>query len=60
MQGALSADEQLTAVGQMLAQLPVDIVIGKMLIVGCIFEVSTCVRVLCVCVCICWVSFVLR
>ncbi|XP_059177423.1 probable ATP-dependent RNA helicase DHX34 isoform X2 [Physella acuta] len=37
-QGALSSDESLTPIGQMLAMLPVDVVIGKMLIMGSIFN----------------------
>ena len=39
-QGALAADETLTPIGQMLSMLPVDVVIGKMLIMGSIFHVS--------------------
>lgn len=39
-QGALAADESLTPIGQMLSMLPVDVVIGKMLIMGSIFNVS--------------------
>jgi len=38
-QGALTGEEQLTMIGQMLSQLPVDVVIGKMLIMGTIFNV---------------------
>ncbi|XP_063963631.1 probable ATP-dependent RNA helicase DHX34 isoform X2 [Lytechinus pictus] len=37
-QGALSEKETLTPVGRMLSQLPVDVVIGKMLIMGTIFK----------------------
>ncbi|XP_070213312.1 probable ATP-dependent RNA helicase DHX34 isoform X2 [Littorina saxatilis] len=37
-QGALEADETLTPIGQMLGMLPVDVVIGKMLIMGSIFH----------------------
>ncbi|XP_013379582.1 probable ATP-dependent RNA helicase DHX34, partial [Lingula anatina] len=37
-QGALTEDEKLTPIGEMLAQLPVDVVIGKMLILGSIFQ----------------------
>ena len=40
-QGALEDDESLTAIGQMLSMLPVDVVFGKMLIMGSIFHVST-------------------
>ncbi|XP_043556057.1 probable ATP-dependent RNA helicase DHX34 [Chiloscyllium plagiosum] len=36
-QGALDTEEELTAVGRLLAQLPVDVVIGKMLILACPF-----------------------
>ena len=39
-QGALASDESLTPIGQMLSMLPVDVVIGKMLIMGSIFNVS--------------------
>lgn len=38
-QGALTDDEALTPIGQMLAQLPVDVVIGKMLLIGSVFHV---------------------
>ncbi|XP_077992529.1 putative ATP-dependent RNA helicase DHX34 [Glandiceps talaboti] len=38
-QGALTEDEKLTPIGKMLAQLPVDVVIGKMLIMGTVFHV---------------------
>ncbi|CAH1796146.1 unnamed protein product [Owenia fusiformis] len=37
-QGALTEEEVLTPIGKMLAQLPVDVVIGKMLIMGSIFH----------------------
>lgn len=37
-QGALSSSEALTTIGQMLAQLPVDVVIGKMLIMASVFD----------------------
>ena len=37
-QKAITEDEKLTAVGHMLAQLPVDIVIGRMLIMASIFD----------------------
>ena len=40
MQGALDGDGSLTAMGEMLSMLPVDVVIGKMLIVGSVFLVS--------------------
>ena len=35
----MRADESLTPVGEMLAKLPVDVVIGKMLIMGTLFNV---------------------
>ena len=38
-QGALDDGEKLTAIGKMLSQLPVDVVIGKMLIMASLFEV---------------------
>lgn len=38
-QGALTESENLTPIGQMLAQLPVDVVIGKMLLIGSVFHV---------------------
>ena len=41
-QGALTEEEELTPTGHMLAQLPVDEVIGKMLIMGTMFHVSRC------------------
>ncbi|KAL5004824.1 hypothetical protein ScPMuIL_018280 [Solemya velum] len=37
-QSALTGDEQMTPIGQMLSNLPVDVVIGKMLIMGSIFH----------------------
>ncbi|PIK34094.1 putative ATP-dependent RNA helicase DHX34 [Apostichopus japonicus] len=37
-QGAVDANEKLTPVGTMLANLPVDVVIGKMLIMGTLFQ----------------------
>ena len=37
-QKAITDDEKLTAVGKMLSQLPVDIVIGRMLIMASIFD----------------------
>ena len=39
IKGALTSDEKLTSIGKMLAQLPVDVVIGKMLIMGSLFHV---------------------
>ncbi|XP_054718318.1 probable ATP-dependent RNA helicase DHX34 [Uloborus diversus] len=38
-QGALTDDETLTPMGQMLSKLPVDVTIGKMLIHGSVFSV---------------------
>ncbi|XP_066278325.1 probable ATP-dependent RNA helicase DHX34 [Branchiostoma lanceolatum] len=38
-QGALTEEETLTPIGRMLARLPVDVVIGKMLIMGTVFHV---------------------
>ena len=38
-QGALTEAEKLTSIGEMLARLPVDVVVGKMLIMGSIFDV---------------------
>lgn len=32
------ADEKLTSLGKALARLPVDITIGKMLLMGCVFQ----------------------
>ncbi|KAM4696608.1 putative ATP-dependent RNA helicase DHX34 [Rhinophrynus dorsalis] len=37
-QGALDSNEELTPIGKLLAQLPVDVVIGKMLILGSLFS----------------------
>lgn len=37
-QGAILSDETLTPIGLMLSKLPVDVVIGKMLIMGSIFH----------------------
>ena len=38
-QSAITEAEVLTPIGRMLAQLPVDVVIGKMLIMASLFEV---------------------
>ena len=38
-QGATNRQEELTPIGMMLSRLPVDVVIGKMLIIGTIFQV---------------------
>ncbi|XP_073405442.1 probable ATP-dependent RNA helicase DHX34 [Dendrobates tinctorius] len=37
-QGALDGSEEVTPIGNLLAQLPVDVVIGKMLILGSLFS----------------------
>ncbi|KAL3199952.1 hypothetical protein MRX96_013435 [Rhipicephalus microplus] len=37
-QGALTTDEDLTPTGRILSQLPVDVTIGKVLILGCVFR----------------------
>ncbi|XP_014670331.1 PREDICTED: probable ATP-dependent RNA helicase DHX34 isoform X2 [Priapulus caudatus] len=37
--GALTQSEKLTPIGQMLGKLPVEVVLGKMLIMGCIFNI---------------------
>ncbi|XP_036417540.1 probable ATP-dependent RNA helicase DHX34 [Colossoma macropomum] len=37
-QGALDVHGQLTPIGKLLAQLPVDVVIGKMLVLGSLFN----------------------
>ncbi|KAL7400689.1 hypothetical protein ABVT39_016069 [Epinephelus coioides] len=37
-QGALDSHAELTSIGSLLAQLPVDVVIGKMLVLGCLFN----------------------
>ncbi|KAM5145282.1 putative ATP-dependent RNA helicase DHX34 [Mantella aurantiaca] len=37
-QGALDVEEELTPIGNLLAKLPVDVVIGKMLILGSLFS----------------------
>ena len=37
-------EEQLTPLGEMLAQLPVDVVIGKMLIMASLFQVGILYR----------------
>uniref|UniRef100_A0A8C3WLY8 Probable ATP-dependent RNA helicase DHX34 n=1 Tax=Catagonus wagneri TaxID=51154 RepID=A0A8C3WLY8_9CETA len=38
--GALDGSEALTPIGSLLAQLPVDVVIGKMLILGSVFHLT--------------------
>lgn len=38
LQDALTADEKLTPLGRALSRLPVDITIGKMLLMGCVFQ----------------------
>ncbi|XP_054884372.1 probable ATP-dependent RNA helicase DHX34 [Poeciliopsis prolifica] len=37
-QGALDSHGELTSIGKLLAQLPVDVVIGKMLVLGSLFN----------------------
>ncbi|XP_060929215.1 probable ATP-dependent RNA helicase DHX34 [Limanda limanda] len=37
-QGALDGSGELTSIGKLLAQLPVDVVIGKMLVLGSLFN----------------------
>uniref|UniRef100_A0A1A7X3V0 DEAH (Asp-Glu-Ala-His) box polypeptide 34 n=2 Tax=Iconisemion striatum TaxID=60296 RepID=A0A1A7X3V0_9TELE len=37
-QGALDTRNELTSIGKLLAQLPVDVVIGKMLVLGSLFN----------------------
>ncbi|XP_071372596.1 probable ATP-dependent RNA helicase DHX34 [Centroberyx affinis] len=37
-QGALDSRSELTSIGSLLAQLPVDVVIGKMLVLGSLFN----------------------
>uniref|UniRef100_A0A8V5GT56 Uncharacterized protein n=1 Tax=Melopsittacus undulatus TaxID=13146 RepID=A0A8V5GT56_MELUD len=39
-QGALDEAEQLTPIGTILAQLPVDVVVGKMLVLGALFGLA--------------------
>ncbi|XP_053908950.1 probable ATP-dependent RNA helicase DHX34 [Cuculus canorus] len=39
-QGALDDAEELTPIGNLLAQLPVDVVIGKMLVLGALFGLA--------------------
>ncbi|XP_020642936.3 putative ATP-dependent RNA helicase DHX34 [Pogona vitticeps] len=39
-QGALDAAENLTPIGSLLAELPVDVVIGKMLVLGTLFGLA--------------------
>lgn len=36
-QNALTPDEKITSLGKSLSNLPVDISIGKMLLLGCVF-----------------------
>lgn len=37
-QGAVSESEKLTSLGKILVNLPVDVPVGKMLIMGCLFR----------------------
>ncbi|NWX15132.1 DHX34 helicase, partial [Aegotheles bennettii] len=39
-QGALDEAEELTPIGKLLAQLPVDVVVGKMLVLGVLFGLA--------------------
>ncbi|XP_034974407.1 probable ATP-dependent RNA helicase DHX34 isoform X2 [Zootoca vivipara] len=39
-QGALDPEENLTPIGSLLAELPVDVVIGKMLVLGTLFGLA--------------------
>ncbi|XP_062454268.1 probable ATP-dependent RNA helicase DHX34 isoform X2 [Rhea pennata] len=39
-QGALDEAEELTPIGNLLAQLPVDVVVGKMLVLGALFGLT--------------------
>ncbi|XP_031468221.1 probable ATP-dependent RNA helicase DHX34 [Phasianus colchicus] len=39
-QGALDDAENLTPIGALLAQLPVDVVLGKMLVLGSLFDLA--------------------
>ncbi|XP_075771209.1 putative ATP-dependent RNA helicase DHX34 isoform X2 [Pelodiscus sinensis] len=39
-QGALDGAENLTPIGSLLAQLPVDVVVGKMLVLGALFGLA--------------------
>ncbi|XP_074786910.1 putative ATP-dependent RNA helicase DHX34 isoform X2 [Athene noctua] len=39
-QGALDGAEELTPIGTLLAQLPVDVVVGKMLVLGALFGLA--------------------
>lgn len=45
-QGAITEDETLTPIGQMLARLPVDVVIGKMLVMGSLFHLTEPVMII--------------
>uniref|UniRef100_A0A336JZV4 RNA helicase n=1 Tax=Culicoides sonorensis TaxID=179676 RepID=A0A336JZV4_CULSO len=44
---ALTVDEKLTSLGKALAKIPVDITIGKMLMMGCVFQQLQPVLTLC-------------
>ncbi|XP_064483577.1 probable ATP-dependent RNA helicase DHX34 isoform X2 [Ornithodoros turicata] len=39
-QGALTEEEELTQLGKILGQLPVDITVGKILVLGCLFRLE--------------------
>ena len=49
MHSALDQDEKLTPLGEALAQLPVDVVIGKMLIMASLFELIEPILTLAAC-----------
>lgn len=43
----MTVDEKLTPLGKALAKIPVDITIGKMLMMGCVFQQLQPVLTLC-------------
>jgi HrpA-like RNA helicase len=45
-QGAITDEETLTPIGQMLSRLPVDVVIGKMLLMGSVFHLTDPVMII--------------
>ena len=51
-QGALADREELTTIGEMLAQLPVDIIIGKMLIMASAFDMIDVVLTIAAALCV--------
>lgn len=44
--GAFDNDDNLTALGEILATLPVDVRIGKLMLFGAIFQVKSGVKLL--------------